>query len=111
MFKPILNQCGTLRIVTQWLFGFVAQGKHLESSTENNVRLCCRGEAYGLWRRVKLRYSSLGQVHILGSYINSNTLNLNILEKDNIVCISLVNATMCLNSIGESNVPNLRNYT
>jgi hypothetical protein len=75
------------------------------------VRLCCRGEAYGLWGRVKLRYSSLGQVHILGSYINSNTLNLNILGKDNIVCILLVNTTMCLNSIGKPNVPNLRNFT
>jgi hypothetical protein len=36
-------------------------------------------------------------------------LNLNILEKYNIVCVSLVNATMCLNSIGEPNVLNLRN--
>jgi hypothetical protein len=27
-------------------------------------------------------------------------LNLNILGKDNIDCVSLVNATMCLNSIG-----------
>jgi hypothetical protein len=34
--------------------------------------------------------------------LNSNTLNLNILEKDNIICISLVNATMYLNSIRES---------
>ena len=46
----------------------------------------------------------------LGSQLNS-ILNLNILGKDNIVCISLVNATMCLNLIGELNVPNLRNYT
>ena len=28
-------------------------------------------------------------------------MNLNIFGKDNIVCISLVNSTMCLNSIGE----------
>ena len=56
-----------------------------------------------LWE--KLRYSSL----TLGSQLNSNTLNLNILGKDNIVCISLVNATMCLNSIGEPNVPHLSN--
>ena len=39
------------------------------------------------------------------------TLNLNILEKDNIVCISLINTTMYLNLIGEPNVSNLRNYT
>ena len=38
-------------------------------------------------------------------------MNLNILGKDNIVCVSLVNATMCLNSIIEPNIPNLRNYT
>ena len=47
----------------------------------------------------------------LGSQLNSNTLNLNILGKDNIVCVSLVNAIMCLNSIEEPNVPNLRNCT
>ena len=47
----------------------------------------------------------------LSSLLNSNTLNLNILRKDNIVCVSLVNANMCLNSIEESNVSNLRNYT
>ena len=41
--------------------------------------------------------------------MNSNTLNLNIFEKDNIVCVSLMNATMRLNSIEESNVPNLKN--
>ena len=58
---------------------------------------------FGIIIWVKLRYSSLG------SYLNSNTLNLNILGKDNIVCVSLVNITMCLNSIGELNVPNLRN--
>ena len=33
------------------------------------------------------------------------------LEKDNIVCVSLVNVIMCLNSIGKPNVPNLSNYT
>ena len=43
--------------------------------------------------------------------MNSNILNLNILGKDNIVCISLVNATICLNSIEEPNVLDLRNYT
>ena len=42
--------------------------------------------------------------------MNSNTLNLNILGKDNIICVSLVNATMCLNSIRKPNVPNLRMY-
>ena len=47
----------------------------------------------------------------LGSQLNSNTLNLNILGKDNIVCVSLVNETMCLNSIGEPNVPHLKNCT
>ena len=36
-------------------------------------------------------------------------MNLIILEKDNIVYVLLVNATMCLNSIEESNLPNLRN--
>ena len=41
--------------------------------------------------------------------MNSNILNLNILEKDNIVCVSLVNATMYLNSIGKPNVLDLRN--
>jgi hypothetical protein len=43
--------------------------------------------------------------------MNSNTLNLNILGKDNIVYVSLVNETMCLNSIGEPNVLNLKNCT
>ena len=43
--------------------------------------------------------------------MNSNTLNLNILEKDNIICVSLVNATMYLNSIEKPNVSNLRNCT
>jgi hypothetical protein len=42
--------------------------------------------------------------------LNLNTLNLNILGKDNIVCVSLVNATMCLNSIGEPNVPKFYPY-
>jgi hypothetical protein len=37
--------------------------------------------------------------------------NLIILGKDDIVCVSLDNATMCLNSIREPNVPNVRNYT
>ena len=45
--------------------------------------------------------------------LNSNKLNLNILGKYNIVCVSLVNATMRLNSIRELNVPNIMcvNYT
>jgi hypothetical protein len=50
----------------------------------------------------------------LGSLIefkHITALNLNILGKDNIVCVSLINATMCLNSIGEPNVPNLKNFT
>ena len=38
-------------------------------------------------------------------------LNLNILGKDNIVCVLLDNATTCLNSIKELNVLNLRNCT
>ena len=38
-------------------------------------------------------------------------MNLNILGKDNIVCILLVNATICLNSIEELNISNLRNCT
>jgi hypothetical protein len=38
-------------------------------------------------------------------------LNLNILGKDNIVCVLLFNVTICLNSIGEPSVPNLRNCT
>ena len=38
-------------------------------------------------------------------------LNLNILGKDNIVCLSLVNTIICLNSNEESNLPNLRNRT
>ena len=40
--------------------------------------------------------------------MNSNILNLNIFRKDNMVCILLVNE-ICLNSIGEPNVPDLRN--
>ena len=36
--------------------------------------------------------------------MNSNILNLNILGKDNIVCVSLVNITMCINSIGKFNI-------
>jgi hypothetical protein len=39
------------------------------------------------------------------------TLNLNIFGKDNIVCVSLVNAIMYLNLIGETNVPKVRNCT
>ena len=39
--------------------------------------------------------------------MNLNTLNLSILGKNNIVCVSLVNATMRLNTIRELNVPNL----
>ena len=38
-------------------------------------------------------------------------LNLNILKKDNIACILLVNVTMYLNSIDKLNIPNLRNCT
>jgi hypothetical protein len=41
----------------------------------------------------------------------SVTLNLSILGKDNIVCVLLVNASMCLNSIGELNILDLRNCT
>jgi hypothetical protein len=37
-------------------------------------------------------------------------LNLIILKKDNIICVSLVNITMCLNSIKKLNIPNLRKY-
>ncbi len=55
-----------------------------------------------------LRLDTLGSL-IEFKYIIA--LNLNILEKNNIVCISLVNATMCLNSIKELKVPNLRNCT
>ena len=53
----------------------------------------------------------------VGEYLMPNgdgsmiTLNLNILGKDNIVCVLLVNATMYLNLIGEPNVCNLRNCT
>ncbi len=50
----------------------------------------------------------------LGSLIefkHITTLNLNILGKDNIICVSLVNAIICLNSIGESNILDLRNCT
>ena len=38
-------------------------------------------------------------------------MNLNILGKYNIVCVSLFNATMYLNSIEKPNVLNLRNCT
>ena len=31
------------------------------------------------------------------------------LEKDDIICVSLVNATICLKSIGKLNILNLRN--
>ena len=43
--------------------------------------------------------------------MNSNTLNLNILGKHNIVCVLLVNETMYLNSIGKPNILDLRNCT
>ena len=43
--------------------------------------------------------------------MNSNTLNLNILEKDNIVYVLLVNATVYLNSIGQLNISNLNNLS
>ena len=46
----------------------------------------------------------------MGNYIEFKyitALNLNILGKDNIICVSLVNAIMYLNSIGKFNVPNL----
>ena len=38
-------------------------------------------------------------------------LPLNILEINNIVYVLLINIIMCLNSIAESNVPNIRNCT
>ena len=60
--------------------------------------------------RVKLRYIQFIKSSTLNSYLNSNTLNLNILGKDNIVYVLLVNATIYLNSIGEPNVLDLRNY-
>ena len=44
---------------------------------------------------------------LISQLIGIKTLRLT----DNIVCVSLVNATMCLNSIGESNVSNLKNCT
>ncbi len=50
----------------------------------------------------------------LGSLIEFKyitALNLNILGKDITVCVSLLNATMCSNSIGEPNISNLRNCT
>jgi hypothetical protein len=37
-------------------------------------------------------------------------MNLNILKKDNIVCILLINITIYLNSIKKPNKFNLRNY-
>ena len=37
--------------------------------------------------------------------------NLIILGKDNIICFSLDNTSMCSNSIGKPNVPNLSNCT
>ena len=51
------------------------------------------------------------QVQFLSSNTLDSLLNLNIIGKDNIVCISYFNATMCLNLIGEPNVPNLKNCT
>ena len=57
-----------------------------------------------------------GKIHVqflrsstFGSQLNSNILNLNIIRKDNIICVLWVYATMCLNSIGEPNMLNLRN--
>ena len=58
--------------------------------------------------RVKLRYNTLSS---LIEFKHITTLNLNIFEKDKTICVSLINATMCLNSIGESNVSNLRKCT
>jgi hypothetical protein len=53
----------------------------------------------------------LGTLGSLIEFKYITALNLNILGKDNIVCVSLVNANMCLNSIGEPDVFNLRNCT
>ena len=59
---------------------------------------------------IRLFIKGKTQVHFLrsstlGFQLNSNTLNLNILGKDNIVCVSLVNTTMFFNSIGKPNIP------
>ena len=55
---------------------------------------------------IKLRYNSLG---FLIEFKHITALNLNILRKDNIIFVLLVNTTMCLNSIREPNVLNLKN--
>ena len=59
-------------------------------------------------QKIKVQFFRLST---LGSWLNSNILNLNILEKDNIVCVLLINITMRLNSIREPNVLKLRIYT
>ena len=59
-----------------------------------------------LRKKKKILKLSLGktQVQFLKLSILGSQLNLNIFEKDNIVCVSLVNTIMCLNSIEEPNV-------
>ena len=67
-----------------------------------NLRAFVSKTLYIISIRVKFRYSFL----IEFKYIIS--LNLNIIRKDNIVYISLVNTTMYLNSINKLNIPNLK---
>ena len=50
----------------------------------------------------------LGTLDSLIEFKQITVLNLNILGKYNIVYVSLVNATMYLNSIEKPNIPNLR---
>ena len=66
---------------------------------------------YFILNKTQLQFFRLDILGFLIEFKYIITLNLNILEKYNIICILLVNATMCLNSIREPNVPNLRNYT
>ena len=59
--------------------------------------------------KIYVQFLKLGILCFLIEFKHITILNLNIFRKYNIVCLSLVNATMCLNLIEKPNVPNLRN--
>ena len=72
-----------------------------------------KGGEMGIWildisirntRKCQSSYKAL-----YGSQTKYNALHLIFIEKENIICISLVNTIMCLNLIEEPNVLYLRN--
>ncbi len=66
---------------------------------------------YDKTKKKNKTYVQFLRLSTLGFQLNLNTLNLNILRKDNIICVSLINATMYLNSIVKPNIFDLRNCT